>query len=213
MVINDFPDFVQKTREEFVKNQYFEVVFPLGLTLEKVYSFLREQFEKVRQYNQDYKGTFGIFNCWVFTSDMSEDDIYMDVHGLTKNEFDERKRQENETREIQRKEKINNASVLVEEFMKESVGADWIKQDLLDEWKNRMTELEKSIYSGLVKYSIEIMKVLAENKDNKEVAIETAKELFENQGHSNFTASIVANNIYRYSKYFGKEFYNEVFKQ
>ena len=213
MKINDADkNEVERVRREFINKNYSEVFFDCGFMLERVYDALQEKFNVIRRYNEDWAGTFAFFNCWVFTSDMTEDDIYREVFDCTKAEHEEKVRKEREERKRKEEEYQAKVPELVEEYVKEATGADWIKQDLLNEWKERVTAIAKSFYHiYLAGDAVEIMKVLAEHKDNKDEAIKTAKELFDSQGHSGNTASITANNVYHFSHYFNEEFYNEVY--
>lgn len=100
---------------------------------------------------------------------------------------------------------------IIEEYVKEATGADWIKQDKLDEYRKRVLAIAKSFYYiYLVNYAIEIMKVLAAHKDNKKEAIKTSKELFDKQEHSYNTAVITAITVQYFSPYFANEFYKAV---
>ena len=212
MKINDADkNEVERVRREFIDKNYGEVFLDCGFLFEDVYDALQKKLNIIHEYNKDLAGTFTFFNCWVFTSDMTEDDIYREVHGMTKAEYEEKRRKEFEESERKEKEYQEKVPELVEEYVKNATGADWIKQDKLDDWKNRVTVIAKSFYHiYLAGDAVEIMKVLAAHKDNKEEAIKAAKELFDKQGHSGNTAAITANTVQYFSPYFANEFYKAV---
>lgn len=213
MKINDSDkNEVERVRQELIDKHYSEVFFDCGFMLDDVYDALQEKLKVIRKYNKDWAGTFAFFNCWVFTSDMTQDDIYREVYGMTKTEHDEKERKEREKRKRKEEEYQAKVPELVEEYVKEATGADWIRQELLEDYRMRVTEIAKSFYHiHLAADAVEIMKVLAEHKDNKEEAIKAAKELFDKQGHSNNTASITANTVVYFTPYFAEEFYDEVY--
>ena len=213
MKINDSDkNEVERVRREFIDKHYSEVFFDCGFMLERVYDALQEKFKVIRQYNKDWAGTFAFFNCWVFTSDMTQDDIYREVHGMTKAEHDEKERKEREERKRKEEEYQAKVPELVEEYMKEATGADWLRQERLEDYRTRVTNIARSFYHiHLAADAVELLKLLAKHKDNKEEAIKAAKELFDKQGHSNNTASITANTVVYFTPYFAEEFYNEVY--
>ena len=213
MKINDTDkNEVERVRREFIEKHYSEVFFDCGFMLKDVYQALQEKYATIKKYNSEWVGTFAFFNCWVFTSDMTEDDIYLEVFECTKAEHEEKERKEREERKRKEEEYQAKVPELVEEYVKEATGADWLRQERLEDYRIRVTNIARSFYHiHLAADAVELLKVLAKHKDNKEEAIKAAKELFDNQGHSNNTASITANTVVYFTPYFAEEFYDEVY--
>lgn len=134
------------------------------------------------------------FNGHILHSDtVSMDSAYMEVMGCTKAEHDQKM---NELSEKSKKEQ--NA---VEQKTKESIPL-WIERgkalifpEKYAEWEQCVQTRATDLYHGTdLDSALEIMEAL-----NKGVSMEEAKKIFDSQGHSGMSGTIVKNIIFAFS--------------
>lgn len=178
----------------------------VGLTLNQTYSFLQK---KQNEIGEPVQGNFN--GNWV-NSYMTEDQIHLTITGHTKVYNDEKERKMHEDWEKHREEFKSRIPELCKETLKIVLDDKLVREDKLEEFKKMLPYRFEDCYEGNDIYNmIEINKILVNNKDNPEKAIELARQTFENQGHSNRSAYIASILVCDFCPVLGQEFYEKVF--
>ena len=136
-----------------------------------------------------FNGT-NLYACEIKTPD----DAYLKYMNMTKKEYDEkenRDRIEYEKREeLKKAEAIKNMPQWIEQ------GKELILPQFEQEWAKTVESFINSPYSGgLVKDALTLMQMLKDGKPINEIL-----EVFENQGHSGFSASMVESVLLNYTE-------------
>ena len=192
------------------------VDFRMGLSIESaVCALKREKFEAMAKYNlsADQVETYGSFNGREITSEMTEDECYIKITGKTKAQHEEllrKAREDYERREKEWEEKIPAMYDIYKEKLK-----NYIKPEKYDYFINEvlMHRLNDIYHAYDVDCYIEIVKLLMESKKSMVDTMADARTLFEEQGHSGWSAGLGTQMVYDFSPKYGVEFYEKVYKQ
>lgn len=132
---------------------------------------------------------FGEFNGKKLLSTYTLDECYKTLTGLTKSEFEEKRRKEKE--EYLRKEEEFKKSIpkKIEEYKEKAIGI--IPDDKIERWNEIVPSRLNDLYHGMeldcwLELVAELNKYIP-----KEEKFEKCKEMFMKQGHSGMSASLV----------------------
>lgn len=145
---------------------------------------------------------FGVFNGKKLFSTYTLDECYKTLTGLTKSEFEEQRRKENE--EYLKKEAEFKTSIpaKIEEYRKKAIGI--IPDDKIEYWNNIVPVRLNDLYHGTeLDCWLELVAEL--NKDiPKEDKFQRCKGMFDKQGHSGMSASLLFSGLEEFHE-LGKE--------
>lgn len=134
---------------------------------------------------------FGMFNGEKILSTDTIDEAYIKVLGVSKSEFDNQVREENE--EHERRERNFKAAIpyLTDKYRDKARGI--IAEDHFDEWDRIVPIRLEDLYHGMeLDCWLELISELNNAEaDNKIGCFETCRDLFYKQGHSGMSASLV----------------------
>ena len=168
-----------------------------GSTVDEAYHYLKSLHESS---DKDYKISFN--DKWLY-SDMSIDDMYRIVTGMTKEEYDiemDREIKEAEEQERQHKEKIPELIVYWNEWGKQN-----LKSRCQKKWQECVPIRLDDLYQG---WELDCFKEVVEiyKASKKEERLLKIKEILENQGHSGMSYHLMCSLIYTFlDKKLGKE--------
>ena len=159
-------------------NEYLEI--DCGYTLDTVI----EHFQHMNRAGLKRKMQFN--GKWLY-SDMTTDEIYLEVTGKTKQDFEDDCREARLKYEREKEEFRANAPSIIEKYKR--LGEGIIPFDKIESWNNIVEEsIINGIYEGAdLDATLEILK----HRDN----VNKARETFINQGHSNISSGIVCSEI------------------
>jgi len=191
------------------------VDFAAGLSIGgAICTLMNKKHEAMAEYDlpADQVETYGSFNEQEITSEMTEDECYIKITGKTRFEQEEQLkkfREEYERKEREWKEQIPALYDVYKERLK-----NYIKPEKYDYFINNvlMHRLNDIYHAYDVDCYIEIVKLLMESKKSMIDTMSDARTLFEDQGHSGWTAGLVAHMVYDFSPKYGAEFYEKVYK-
>ena len=143
------------------------------------------------------------FNDKILTSEMSLDEAYKIVTGLTKNESDLKVKEENEKYILEQEQHKEKIPELTKYWIEE--GKKYLRKEDLEFWNEIVPIRLKDLYRGMeLECLINIVKIL--NKSNNLLEVfEEAKEELDNQGHSGMSFGLVCSMIVRFHKH-GEKF-------
>lgn len=180
-----------------------KIELPLGLEVKYTYDYL---LKKALEYREP---VYGNFNDNQVNSTMSEDDIFLTITGKHKDEWDGYCKAEKEKMDALEKQYQDRVPELKKEYLREASTAYYFKKEMFNDFNDILEKHLRSLYHDCnIRCMLEICKVLADNKENKSLALKTAKQVFDNQGHSGHSAGITASLVSLFSLYFGPEFYD-----
>lgn len=169
-----------------------EIIIYAGERIEDAYKDMQ------RYKNENNEKCYCKFNGMVLFSDNSLDECYKKVTGNTKEEFHKKIEEENERiieKENEFKKKI---PTLIEEYRNKARGI--ISEELLQKWDKIVPIRLNDLYHGMeLDCWLDIIKVLNKDIDEEERFVE-CKRLFEEQGHSGFSASLVMGGLVVFHK-------------
>ena len=179
-----------------------EIEFYAGETIENAWKTLLKE-------SADCGETcFGTFNGQQLLSTDTMDEAYKKVTGLTKSEFDEQTRKEQEEYKSREEEFIASIPSKAEEYKKAARGV--IIEEQYDYWDNIVPIRLHDLYHGMeLDATIEICRIMRDESASLEERIEKAKEAFDNQGHSGMSAGLVLSMIKAFCPD-GTELYNRI---
>ena len=205
---------------KLLEKGYIEVDFYCGLTVDEALPYLMRHLDYYKKHGfrdrdgSQIPGVYGVFNCWIFTSDMTDDDIYMMLHHKTKAEYKEEERKRIEERKARRAAYEARIPELTTEYMKLCKETPGFKAGEDKELETAVKALLSSIYeTGLFPDFLRIIQLLYTFKDDKKRALSEARIEFDNQGHSGMTASITASWVRWRSEYFGEDFFYMIYPE
>lgn len=191
------------------------VDFCAGLSIDSAVEMLKnEKFEAMTKYNlpADQVEAYGRFNEQEITSEMTEDECYIKITGKTKAEHEAQLKkfaEEYEHKERKWKEQIPALYDVYKEKLK-----NYIKPEKYDYFIDKvlMHRLNDIYHAYDVDCYIAIVKLLMESEKSMIDTMTDARTLFEEQGHSGWSAGLVAHMVHDFSPKYGVEFYENVYK-
>ena len=159
-------------------------------------------FQKLQQMAAEQNEVLGYqFNGKIITSDMTIDDAYSAVLGMTKTEYDKEMaewRAQKEREELEFQERKPQLAMAYKEQ-----GASLISPELIPDW-NAFVDLSlNDLYKGAdCKASLEILEAMKNG-----ASLEEAKEIFDKQAHSGMSASRVSSVVEKFSGHSGARAY------
>ncbi len=171
-----------------------KIDFSVGTDIDKAYNKLKTCSLR---YNCD---TYADFNGKQIDSTMTIDQVYQSVLGTTKAESDKYKKEWLE--EYEQKERKHKASIpeKTREYIKR--GHELFDMTLWDSWDKCVPIRLKDLYHGMeLDCTLTLVKML--DKDN--CSIEDATKVFNEQGHSGMSASLMFSMMRTFCKH-GNEF-------
>lgn len=183
--------------EEINNSEYKEIEFYVGDTLE-------ECINQLLKYNKVEMKVYGSFNGHIFYSDkVTMDSAYLEIHGKTKEEWDNERKQWRINEKKRQEEFKKSISNKIKHYKEISKGL--IKESKLEEWYKIIPVRLNDLYEGYdLNCTLNIAKVL--NKENNPETFEEVNELLKNQGHSGLSYSLVIGMIKDFCNN-GEEFY------
>ncbi len=151
--------------------------------------------KKLLKAKAEGKHVFANFNgVKLYSDNVTLDSAYMEICGCTKKEYDEEMKKDIEKikkrLEEDRRYAIENIPNQVEK------GKEYIYPFRHEDWAKTVEADANGDYYGLItKYAIEIMSAIEEEKP-----IEELVEIFKNQNHSNWSASLTRSVVMKYSR-------------
>ena len=191
------------------EKQRLEVPFAAGMSIDSAYGHLKE----VEANWHGKVKTFGMFNEVEINSDMTLDECYIAITGGTKEAFDRRRAEEHEKYLKHKEEHMKRVPALCAEYLETAKKTGLVDPEKLEAFELCLPAQVASMYEGYqITSMFEINKILVENQNDPDKAIKLATELFDNQGHSGFSASIVASLVREYSPVLGPLFYKKAYE-
>lgn len=175
--------------------QYEEFIFFTGQSIETaVNDLLKIQKEKGRL----YYGRFNATNLYSDTPNLLQE-AYVQITGMTKEEFDQKEKEQQYEYKRKEQEHKNKIPELAEYWIAEG-------KKILDEkhhayWSKIVPIRLDDLYHGMeLKCTIDLIKMLNEN-----IPFEEIKQVFMNQGHSGMSHSLVCSMLIHFCDK-GKDF-------
>ena len=165
---------------------------------------LDECGKELMEYRERGESVFIMFNGHKLYSceATSMDYVYQEIIGMTKDEFE--KKEEERREEYRRKEEQEKAEAEARKPEWVERGSSLIYPLRLEEWEKCVDARASDLYHGWdLEAALEIMEKLESG-----ASIEEVKAIFEEQGHSGFSAPMVRSIILQFSKR-GIEFFEE----
>ena len=179
-----------------------EIEFYAGETIENAWKTL------LRESADCGETCFGMFNDKQILSTDTLDEAYKKVTGLTKSEFDDKRKRECEEYKRKKEEHIASIPEKTKEYCAAARGV--IIEEQYDYWDKIVPIRLRDLYHGMeLGATLEICRIMRDESVSLEERIEKAKEAFDNQGHSGMSAGLVLSMI----KVFcpdGTEAYNRI---
>ena len=160
-----------------------ELYFTGGMSIEDAISFLNDSAK-----NDGYE-CYGVFNGKEIFSTESEDEIYKKITGNNKDEFNkkieedlaEHKRIENEFK--------RKMPVLITEYIRKADGV--IPVEKIPLWNKMVPIRLNDLYRGMeLDCWLDLIKIMNSDETDEEI-MSQCKKLFNEQGHSGMSASLV----------------------
>ena len=191
------------------QKQRLEVYFTAGMSIERAYDCMKEV---EANWNGKFE-IFGSFNEKEINSNMSLNECYKTITGITKTEFEKKMQEDHEKYLKHKEEHTKRVPALCAEYLATAKETGLVDKDKLEAFERCLPTQVDSVYEGYqITSMFEINKILVENQNDPDKAIRLAAETFENQGHSGFSASIVASLVREYSPVLGSLFYKKVYE-
>lgn len=160
-----------------------EIDIPCGCTITQAYEDMQ------RFYNKFKRPCFCMFNETKLLSSYSLDKCYKMLTGLTKDEYDEKRRRENEEYAKELAEYKASIPQKIVEFREKAAGL--IQDEYMDYWNKIVPSRLNDCYRGLeLECTLDIVKELNKPLPDEEKFVK-AKEVFEKQGHSGTSGRLV----------------------
>ena len=180
------------------------VEFHAGMEIKNAFRTLHEEAIKTGDV------TCGSFNDHTITSQMTLDKCYRIITGQSKTEFEEAVRKRAEEYERREKELQERVPAMVEEYKEKAKGL--IKESEWDYFVKILPVRCSDLYHGFeIQSMLDIIRVLMDNKDDTAAALDKAGKVFEEQGHSGMSASLVLSLVKRFSPVLGDEFKEKMY--
>lgn len=159
---------------------------------------------KLLKAKKDGRHAYCRFNDTILYSDtVTIDSAYLKICGCTKAEWEEKNRIIAEKIKKEREEREKAAIRDIPN--KIEIGKKLIYPSRYDDWAEYVKADAEGMYlGGIMKCAIEIMTAIEEGK-----SVEELKEIFDEQGHSGWSAGLTRDTVMRFSKN-GFEFYKAV---
>lgn len=180
-----------------------QVEFHAGMDIDRAFQALHEEAIKTGDV------TSGSFNNHTITSQMTLDKCYKVIVGKSKEEFMDEQRKRKERYEQEERERQQHIPEIVEEYKEKAKGL--IKEGEWDYFVKILPIRVGDLYHGMeIQSMLDIIRVLLDNKEDEAAALDEAVKVFEDQGHSGCSASLVMGLVKRFSPVLGEEFVERV---
>ena len=180
-----------------------EILFNGGMDIIRAFQALHEEAIRTGEVIS------GSFNGHTITSQMTLDKCYRIITGESMAEFEEAVRKRAEEYERKEKELQERFPAMVEEYKEKAKGL--IKEGEWDYFVKILPIRVGDLYHGMeIQSMLDIIRVLLDNKEDEAAALDEAVKVFNNQGHSGCSASLVMNLVKRFSPVLGEEFVERV---
>ena len=182
---------------ENINNEYKEIKFYAGATLEVC-------INQLLKYNKLGIKAYGSFNGHIFYSDkVTMDSAYLEIHGKTKEEWDNEREQWRINEKKRREEFKKSIPSKIKYY--EEISKGLIKESKLEEWYKIIPVRLNDLYEGYdLDCTLSIAKIL--NKGNNLEVFKEADELLNNQEHSGLSYSLLIRMVKDFCNN-GEEFY------
>lgn len=165
--------------------------------MNKIEFYAGECLEQAYQDLQKNSPCYGIFNGKTLYSTDTIDDIFIKVTGKNKSEFDEHVRKEQERIAKKEAEFQSRIPKLIDEYRQRARGI--IPKEHLEYWDKIVPIRLKDIYHGMeLDCCLELITILNKNTISIKDKMIECLNLFNKQGHSGMSASIVFSCIKRF---------------
>lgn len=129
---------------------------------------------------------YGSFNTKIITSNMSLDEVYIEVIGKTKKEYDKEQQKYANKLKKEEVEHKNNTPKLVIEWIEKAKGV--VRDDKIGFWSEIVPIRLGDLYRGMeLDCTIKLVKML----DIDNCTLDEAKTEFDNQNHSGMSAGLM----------------------
>lgn len=173
--------------------EYREIKFPYGCNIEAAVLQLIEHNKRNELVSGDFNGHM------LYSDTVTVDGAYLEIVGVTKAEFDRSQKEWKES--LQRRDEEHKARIpeLTVEWIKR--GHSILDEEYWPEWDRCVPIRLNDLYKGMeLGNCLSIVDCL-----NKGGTLDSAKEILENQGHSNMSFALVRAMLVAFCKR-GKEF-------
>lgn len=171
-----------------------EINIPAGYSLEQAVNILLDANKRKESVYCEFNGHI------LYSDDISMDKAYMEVLGKRKSNFEKEKNEWNEKYDREQKMLEERAIANIPNWIEE--GNKLIFPERQAKWVDCVNARVKDIYHGVELYNVlEIMNALENGSSMDEV-----KQIFEEQGHSYMSASLVRYLVFEFSSK-GPEFW------
>lgn len=158
--------------------------------MNKIEFYAGESLEQAYQDLQKNAPCYGVFNDKTLYSTDTIDDIFIKVTGKNKSEFDAHVREEQERIAKEKAEFQSKIPQLIDEYRQRARGI--IPKKHLEYWDKIVAIRLKDLYHGIeLNCWLELIEVLNQNEKSKEYRLKRCLEMFNEQGHSGMSASLV----------------------
>lgn len=161
-----------------------EIEFEYGITLEAAWNELQKQSEEAKE------PCYGTFNGNLIYSTDTLDDVFVRIIGKTKAEFDAEQRRLYESRKRSEREFEKRLPCLTKYYIEKARGI--IRQEKYEYWTLIVPIRLRDLYHGSeLQSTLELCKIMKDNRLSFDARMMKARETFENQGHSGASGALV----------------------
>jgi len=187
------------------KNKGVEVEFHAGMDITRAFIELHKAAAK------HVCDAYGKFNNHILTSNMTLDEMYIEITGKDYKTHEKEEKRELKRLEEEEKKAKAEAPKKAEDFTNKMIERGYIQEKDRDKFLKLANVRCADLYHGWeLNAMLEIIDILVKNKDNKDKAIKLAEKKFYKQGHSGMSAGLTGLLIKTYSPVFGEDFHKKV---
>ncbi len=161
-----------------------EIKFRRGTSLEAAWNELQKQSEEAKE------TCCGMFNGTLIYSTDTLDEVFMEIIGKTKAEFDRDQRRLHESRKRSEREFEKRIPCLTKYYIEKARGI--IRQEKYEYWKLVVPIRLRDLYHGSeLQSTLELCKIMKDNNLTFDARMMKARDTFENQDHSGASGALV----------------------
>lgn len=161
-----------------------EIKFRPGTSLEAAWNELQKQSKETNE------TCYGIYNCIPIYSTDTLDDVFVGIIGKTKAEFDMEQRRLYESRKRSEREFEKRLPCLTKYYIEKARGL--IRQEKYEYWTLIVPIRLRDLYHGSeLQSTLELCKIMKDNRLSFDARMMKAREAFENQNHSGASGALV----------------------